>query len=386
MFVGSSCMLQFMFPALQMEQFWQRENTQAFQASGGITVKYDAKLIRPPHGNEVDSHLKLLPMLVYFGGFGWEGGLKNSEWWLDNSAWGQLPLEYVLVAPLTPTGSWWFLDSGTEWGWLDGAFEVEVVDAFLEWLEHLTKDQSIDYQWVSLLGFSAGSYAVLELLARNRSLQFQGVVVGGVHGHGQPDMLNLNGEHGQHESDVLRKWRDFLERLDGISMPPKVLIAVHSKSDLLSPWKHADLLYTSLIHMCHSLERKDLDLPKSSGHNYWDRTFDVTHMLRLLPKADPCGANEGNGSMEMLDGATKRRRNENVRSNLQCSSPSCCYLVHPDRSFGGFCCLICHYNSSVPVGKKNKDRTHGHKCWQVRAREGSRIADNQPPDLPLTSE
>jgi hypothetical protein len=382
--------------------FWQCKSTQEFQATGGITVKYDAKLIRPPppHGKEVDSRLKLLPMLVYFGGFGWEGGLENFEHWLDNSAWGQLPLEYVLVAPLRPAESWWFLESGTDWGWVDGAFKVEVVDAFLHWLLHLTQDQSIDKLWVSLLGFSAGAYAVLELIARNSRLHFRGVVVGGVHGHGQPDMLNLTGEHAQHESDVLGKWRDFLERLHGLTLPPTVLLAVHNKSDRSCPWKHAELLYTSLKRTCSRLERKDLDLPRMeynlSGHDYWDRTFVLTHLLRLLPEADPCEADEGNGGTEMLEGTPKRHRNEDKRlpvhgrsgetgtprSILQCSSLSCCFLVHPDRSFGGFCCKKCH----ACFVKKKRDAAHGKKCLGVRAPEGSQIAECQPPDFPLIIE
>jgi pimeloyl-ACP methyl ester carboxylesterase len=224
---------------------------------------------------------------VYFCGLGSKGGLKDCENWLRGT-FSQLESEYVFVAPLRPEGSWWFVDDDKNWGWIDGSFQPKLVDAFLAWLDFLAKDPSIDERRVSLLGFSAGAYAVLELLARNRNVNIRGVIIGGVHGHAQADMNGIQGtKRVQRSSEVLRKWNEFLKRVEGLKLEPLFFSAVHNEWDKLSPWPYAQKIYESLRKSCSSLGNvqllaKQATKGDASAHSYFASTFTLDKLQELL--------------------------------------------------------------------------------------------------------
>merc|ERR1712137_213420 len=61
---------------------------------------------------------------------------------------------------------------------------------------------------------------------------------------------------------------------------------------------------------------------------------------------------------------------------LRCARPSCWFLIHPDPSFGGFCCKKCHYRHvSGTKGKKK----HGARCAQREAPPDTPRAEPAPP-------
>jgi dienelactone hydrolase len=344
--------------ASSQRAFWQTGATLTFLSPDSSTViAYEAKSLKPKDVNTSGPPMldEPLPMLVYFSGMGYNGGLEEAEKWLPGSAFEELPQEYVLVAPLRPTQEW-FLDNDQEYGWVDGEFTPKVVDAFLSWLDHLAKDPSIDEQRVSLLGFSAGAYAVVELLAQNRTLSFRGAIVGGVHGHGQPDMVGIEEErHPKCQADVLRKWDEFLQRLRCLRKQTKRFFAVHNAHDRQSPWGHAKQLYATLLASWTGHSVVVVLDQRRSTHSYFHHTFRKSFLLHLLRDEVP----------------------------LKCASPSCNYLAHTDDcTFSGFCCKRCHFFSFVAKAGPY-DRLHGEKCEMRDAPEESPRAPFCPPSKPL---
>lgn len=70
-----------------------------------------------------------------------------------------------------------------------------------------------------------------------------------------------------------------------------------------------------------------------------------------------------------------------LRSELQCANPSCWYIVHPDESFGGFCCKKCHWR--FESGSTNRrSQKHGERCLHKAAPSGARVAESIPPASP----
>jgi len=144
--------------------------------------------------------------MFYFTGLGYEGGLGD----FDLGAMSRVvATPFVLASPLLPKGMWWVLDRDSDpWGFVDGNFLPDVADDYLAWMDALASQPGVDANWMSMLGFSAGAYAVTELMCRNRTLHFRGVVVGGVHGHSQPDTKDLEGKRAKYPEYVLEKWED----------------------------------------------------------------------------------------------------------------------------------------------------------------------------------
>jgi dienelactone hydrolase len=334
-------------------------------------------------------------MLVYFGGWGYRGGLADCASLVSGDAFAGLQQEFVLVAPLLAKDTWWFLDGGGAFGWVEGAFMDQAVIDFLAWLEYLSQDPRIDEEWISLLGFSAGAYAVVELLAKNRQLRFRGAVLGGIHGHGQPDMKNIPTNRKLSEHAVREKWEQFLWRLGGLQIQPVKVLPVHNTEDNMSPWEHAQELYAALAKACPiSGGVEILDVPasrKHSTHDYFDRTFTRTRLEQLLPRRCifPPQVDVG----ELIISETPGRGQEPPMArhtdielrgswrypigearNLKCASPHCNYKVNPDPEFGGYCCRSC-----VAKG------THGPLCKRHQAEHDTVKALPQAPSRPMKS-
>jgi hypothetical protein len=66
------------------------------------------------------------------------------------------------------------------------------------------------------------------------------------------------------------------------------------------------------------------------------------------------------------------------RGDMRCAHMSCEFLVHPDVSFGGFCCKKCH--STFEQGLESD---HGGKCQREKARHSAVRAVADAPAVPL---
>ena len=346
--------------------FWELRDTLEYRCHGGIIVQYAVRLINAPTCPNATLP-RSMPLFVFFGGMNTstDGGLSRVTTWLEQAPFYGLST-FVFVIPLRPQGHWWFLDNDSAFGWVDGKFCANLVDAFLEWIRYLSSDKCIDPEYVSLLGFSAGAYAVAELLARNSAVPIRGVVIGGVHGHGQPDTSDLEPSQTPPD-DVLEKWTAFLARLRGVKQTPSCLIGIHNIYDCMCPWKHAELIYREMISCLSPHTTIDVRCPFGArNHNYFDQTFTSGMMQKLLPGNTTCS----------------HIREQNKRS-MKCHTPGCFFLVHPDYQFGGFCCRQCHM-----IFDSNLDHLrgwqHGPKCLMRLAVSPFDTADFCVPHKPMT--
>ena len=351
--------------------FWQQDRSLTFPYAEGRHIKYDATLVPTTARREASSFALPLPMIVFFGGMNSPGGLRADVLkWLGTAEIQNLGT-FVFVAPFRPEGHWWFLDKEHYFGWVDGAFKAELVDAFLCWLCCLSDDVTIDRTRVSLLGFSAGAYAVVELLARNDSVSIQGAIIGGVHGHAQPDLLGVEGLRS--EAVLLVKWHAFVSRLEACRWLPSFVFVVHNKQDKMCPWTHAEVIHKLLVDSPSS-GRVTLELLDGPfGHSYFHQTFTSRRLQRLLScnKTLPCSSVE----TECLRGDVHVRK-------LKCHTPGCRFRVHPDIQFGGFCCRQCH----MVFDSERRDllgSQHGPKCYGTLSVATDSVADNIPPLKPM---
>lgn len=174
-----------------------------------------------------------LPIAFFFPGLGMRaedaivGGYRD---------WAAVATEpFILVAAERQPGRWWFIDDDTPWGWLSGDFRPETVRLTSAWIDDLSTRQGIDPGRVAIFGFSAGAYAVAELLASGRLPELSGVGIGGVHGHGQAHVDTLSAKRSE---GVIDKFLAFVHRLSGHS-GARWIEATHADSDQCSRWEDA---------------------------------------------------------------------------------------------------------------------------------------------------
>jgi len=262
------------------------------EQSGG-KVKFLAKVVTPT-GSAMASAASItsaMPLIVYFEGLGSSGGLSE----IDVGRLATLTgTPFVVAAPFRSKGMWWVLDDASEWGFLDGDLQVGVVDALLAWILWMSEDRCIDRNWVSLVGISAGAYAVTELVARNRgTVKLRAVVFCGIHGHGQSDLQGVQGKraHGAKGEAVVQKWHDYIDRLATHTSPPQIMLAAHHPEDAICPWVYAHKILLAL-----SQQRRELGLQSQvdwvvgmnrsrknkSLHNYQDKVIYRARWLEML--------------------------------------------------------------------------------------------------------
>lgn len=201
---------------------------------------------------------------------------------------------FVLVTPLRPLGYWWTIEGDSDWSYVDGLFQHEKAEELAEWLQELAQDPAIDSERVSLLGFSAGAYAITELLATCLFRPFV-AVLGGVHGHGQPDMKNIVGKRKAKEEEILEKWDAYIERVRHHGGATGGILGAHNQGDAHSSHEYAQHIYNALIEGQeeHQLEARvkcelvplDCESKKKGGrcsHNYIKNTFHRKELVDYL--------------------------------------------------------------------------------------------------------
>jgi len=148
----------------------------------------------------------------------------------------------ILVAPHRPKGSWWVLNRGGDFGYIDGDLKVEAVKAFVEWMQDLCEaaleEGSVDGKHPRALGFSAGAYALTEILAHaHREPLLWCLALGGLHGHGQPEADDIQGHWRQEKA--MWNFDAYLERLRWHPGVPGGFFCFHHPEDSVCPWRHA---------------------------------------------------------------------------------------------------------------------------------------------------
>lgn len=240
-------------------------------------VKFHAKLICPIGSPVPDK----VPVAVYFHGMGETATCVMSM----RSQWLQVaPEPFVLLAPQKQKHGWWFLDSDTYYGWVDGKLKEDLVGVYCRWLKYVAEIPGSDAERIGLFGWSGGAYAITELLASSECIQVTGASLAGVHGHGQKDISDLP----PHLKGVaVQKFTNFLQRL-GEHQGVPFLEATHATEDKESKFVNAQEIFKVLSERNEELGYEPLTLrelgtaqqdvkPKAkknkSHHNYFNASF-----------------------------------------------------------------------------------------------------------------
>ena len=226
-----------------------------------------------------------LPLMVYFAGLTAKGSKAMKE--INPKKLAKItPGPFVLVTPHQFDGHWWTISP--RWG--DGDFQPDIATRLVSWIKYLANFPGIDCNKVSLLGFSAGAYAATELLACRREVSFDCVVLGGVHGHGQPDLEGKSRIANQ--SDIREKWKNYMRRLKSHGGARGGIYVVHHREDQYSSWSQAMCICETLSKRQADLGYNEVDIveahldksgKKTKGsHNYMESTFFRAELFEKL--------------------------------------------------------------------------------------------------------
>ena len=263
----------------------------------GQEVHYQATLVNPHRSFDQGAHAAFgqpgrdekLPLIVWLSGLGHGGGLSTMPADLEEAA----SRSFVMVAPRRDPAKWWFISDAKDWGWVDGEYEEHEVARISSWIRWTSGEPGIDRNMISILGFSAGAYAATELLALGQ-VDIHGLVVGGVHGHGQPDLDDIAGARRLKYADsIIDKWHAYLSRLRIHGGVRRMARFVHREGDSLSKIKYAQENFNVVAYRQSELglpepitEEAPLDRArkreKMQGHNYRKSAFARHEVLEYL--------------------------------------------------------------------------------------------------------
>eukprot|EP00971_Amphidinium_carterae_P350844 6491772-Amphidinium_carterae.2 len=157
-----------------------------------------------------------------------------------------------MLFPLRPSNHWWMIDRYGDYGWLEGNLDVTFLNNMHHLFDLAIRHPQVDPNKVFMFGFSAGGYALTEMIASHRGLSARAIVLGGIHGHGNAVEDAIKCYSGaKPKPEVLDsfadKWSAYLERMR--NSPPRHVLqifAVHNVKDTLSPWGPAQSIIDAL--------------------------------------------------------------------------------------------------------------------------------------------
>jgi len=224
------------------------------------------------------------PVVLYLAGLG-DAGLgkgaapfrKRLEAMLS---WGLPP--FFFLAPLRTDGRWWVVEGEENYyGWL-GEFLPSAVSLLADLVAGLAGDRP-----VVAIGFSAGAYCLTELLALGRP-RLEAVAVGGLHGHGQPDLTDIPKKR---QPGAIAKFKAYLKRLGGHPGVPGGTFAVHAEDDSWSPKQYARTVLEAIgtrnaergcPRVLLTMLPAGLGGKRSRGHNYESTAIWRADLFRQL--------------------------------------------------------------------------------------------------------
>lgn len=224
-------------PAAEPRWFESPSTHSWTDATTGVAVQFRACLVLPT-GTASTPGTTSYPLAVYFPGMTENAG----EVMRMKGDWGRLTKEpFVLVAPVKPNKLWWFIDDDSDWGWVKGDVRTALVRVYCEWLAALAELSHVNADRIGLFGWSAGAYAVTEIIGHG-CIPLTGVGLGGVHGHGQRDVEGLADIR---KAGTIEKFHAYLERLGNHGGVPWIE-ATHAPEDKESRWVDAQDIFQVL--------------------------------------------------------------------------------------------------------------------------------------------
>eukprot|EP00929_Paragymnodinium_shiwhaense_P104468 TRINITY_DN68901_c0_g1_i1.p1 TRINITY_DN68901_c0_g1~~TRINITY_DN68901_c0_g1_i1.p1 ORF type:complete len:707 (-),score=182.65 TRINITY_DN68901_c0_g1_i1:38-2062(-) len=246
------------------EPFWLRGEAfvQEYESeSGDSKLWFQATLVMPRHMamQELDEGAQL-PIVFYFAGLGTHD--RPFEELRPSDVAPLLPEPIILVVCHRPVKKWWTISTDGAWGWVDGDFLPKELERISNWMEDLIQTPKVDAGRVCIMGYSAGAYMVSELVA-GAPVTIQRAAMGGVHGHGQPDLEDIQGKHRRDEfgDEIKQKWANYTLRLDNHAGVPGGIYMAHHPKDQYCRYELAE-------DICQRLDRRQaaLDFPQCLFH------------------------------------------------------------------------------------------------------------------------
>ena len=237
-----------------------------------------------------------LPLVVWFGGIHDE--LEKGIDGCNHEELGKCASSpFVLLAPYPPEGYMWFIKKGQIpfWTWVDGEYDPTSVLNMAQLIVRVVREHEeyIDSALISLVGFSAGAYAVTELLAfSDRQFHIHRVVLAGVHGHGQPDDRGISQKRRNNMDNIRNKWTKYEKRIASHRGAEGGIAYLHNDTDETCPLKFAKDIRKVLEERQADLglplswqtnDKIPLDRPKGCNHGYMKNAiFTDTTIAPLL--------------------------------------------------------------------------------------------------------
>eukprot|EP00971_Amphidinium_carterae_P265206 5260747-Amphidinium_carterae.1 len=185
----------------------------------------------------------------------------------------------IIVHPLTRKQLWWFITQHGHHGWIEGTSVPNERDLFLHAFKLMVNHPYVDPTKIFFFGFSAGAYAITELMPHFQRLPARGIFLGGVHGHGDGEAAcqqhleykQLEHRHQAHLADYADKFADYLARITP-SVTKADIQVMHNMYDRLSNYDTAMDIFQALDTGRTQLGRPKvyrhiLDRPNAGGKN-----------------------------------------------------------------------------------------------------------------------
>eukprot|EP00930_Biecheleria_cincta_P031892 TRINITY_DN22119_c0_g1_i1.p1 TRINITY_DN22119_c0_g1~~TRINITY_DN22119_c0_g1_i1.p1 ORF type:complete len:372 (-),score=39.26 TRINITY_DN22119_c0_g1_i1:177-1292(-) len=211
-------------------------------------IRFQAVAVQPEYGKKINAgwwpggctyRRFELPLVFFFGGMDCPPGLESLG---IHTFAKSVSKPCVVVAPFRPKGRWWVLDRGGEFGYIDGELQPQMVKGFASWMRDLckmaSKEGSVDGERPRAFGFSAGAYALTEILVHSSMKQrIWSLALGGLHGHGQPEVDDV--PNSWRRRQAVEKFDAYLERVRRHPGVPGGLFLFHHPEDNVCPWRYA---------------------------------------------------------------------------------------------------------------------------------------------------
>lgn len=385
------------FWAGELDEWHHPPKLEWHDEASGQEILFQATFVEPEHWKQVNSgwwpgkdrqRISEVPIVFFFGGIDCGDG---ADGFTIRQFAKSISKTCVLVLPFRPKGTWWVLNKAGTFGHIDGDLCEDLLQAYMDWMRCLCKaarDEGIDSR-PRVMGFSAGAYALTELLLHSARPFIWCMALCALHGHGQPETDELADRRRKTASDKFAAYLSRLRKHPGI---PGGLYCFHHPEDKVCPWpaarQVAEVLGTQqrrLKYDCKVTEIWELDktsrkttarqieqgvVPLMHGYQntaLLSNPFVDEFLEGPTPNGGPRSPSRTSSRPQRTDGRWQRRRSRSPREEGGASPPARSRTRWDGRR-GGRCSRSrspCHR-----VGGASRRRSRSHSPYRGDA--GSR--------------
>eukprot|EP00971_Amphidinium_carterae_P160426 3180085-Amphidinium_carterae.3 len=246
-----------------------------------------------------------VPLVIYLSGLDCTDRIDDDCVEKHFAKQGNAPGAFLMlfrnIFPLRPRTHWWMADKYSDLrklGWLEGNLDSAFLDNMHNLFDLAIRHPQVDPTKFFVFGFSAGGYALTEMIASNRGLKARAIFLGGIHGHGntveEAKKFHQTAKQGQLALESYEnKWEHYIQRMrHRPNRHVPVIVAVHNVLDTLSPWGPAQVILdaldaTRIFDAVPGIQRVLLNRAASnsmgsSAHNYGKEAMQQLYLLMAV--------------------------------------------------------------------------------------------------------